>query len=98
MKIEINLPEVFSAATFGAVSGVLSFASHQRWIRLGRDAYISHCAQIFDTQTIHPPHLVVVIIVGVVFALFAVALFKGLAFLFGLLSSAFQNKSRVEQA
>jgi len=97
MKVEINLPEVFSATTFGGVTGLLTYASHEKWHSLGRDAYVAHYAQVFDRQAANPPHLVGLIVVGIIFALVALALFKGLAFLYGLISSAFPNRNRAAQ-
>jgi hypothetical protein len=94
MKVEINLPEVFSATTIGGVLGLLSFAGHERWVRLGRDAYIAHYAQIFDRQTIHPPNMVAVIIIWVILAIIVLALFKGLASFYKLVSGGSQTEKR----
>jgi hypothetical protein len=92
MKIEINLPEVFSAATFGVIAGLLTRASTDKWHRLGRDAYLAHYGQIFDRQTAHTSNLAALIIVCIILSLVGLAVFKFLAFVYEAVSSILQKK------
>ena len=94
MRIGINVPEVLSAATFGAVLGTISFAGRAKWVRLGRDAYIAHYAQIFDKQTAHPPPLLGVMVLWILLALLILIIFKGLAFIYQFASGGSQPEKR----
>jgi hypothetical protein len=95
MRVGINLTEVFSASTLGAILGLFTFGTRERWVRLGRDAYIAHDAQMFDKLAARPPHLIITIIAGTVTALIFLALFKGLAFFYEFVSNPLLARKRV---
>jgi hypothetical protein len=95
MRVGINVPEVLSASTLGAVAGIFTFASHERWAHLGRDAYLAHFARIYDTQAAtHSLPLYVLIIMEILLALFVLAVFKGLAYLYDFLSDPHPTRKK----
>jgi hypothetical protein len=93
MKMEIDLPELFSAGTFGALLGLASYASHQRWASLGRDAYLAHYAENFDRHFSRPSNPVAMTVISIILMLVALAAFKSLASLYRVIGSALQKKS-----
>ena len=97
MKVEIDLPEMFSAGTFGVLLGLASYASHQRWVRLGRDAYLAHYAENFDRHFSRSPNPIAAIVTGIVLMLIALALFRSVTSLYRIIGSALRKKNGTAQ-
>jgi hypothetical protein len=93
MKFELDSSELLSGATLGVLAGFLSHSSSQRWIRLGRDAYLAHYAQLFDRRLAHPPGLIPTLILSVLMVLAAIAVFKAVAFLYRKILSVLPRKA-----
>ena len=80
MKNKI-VPELISAAILGIVVGVFASRSHEKWHRLGRDAFLAHETQIFEnlySRRAPWPHE---LLIWMMVALIAYALYKALALL-----------------
>jgi hypothetical protein len=75
------VPEAISAAILGIGVGVLAQRAHERWHRLGRQAFLDHEAQIFERlytrQTSWPRELLLWTLV----ALAVYVVYKALALL-----------------
>jgi hypothetical protein len=97
MKIEVPSAELCSAATLGALLGLLSHAASQRSLRLGRDAYLARYAATFDRHMAHPPSAFGMIVVSILMALLVFAVFKGVASVYGALLSAINSKTTPAQ-
>jgi len=93
MKTQFDPSELLSATTFAVALGISSFFGHQKWRSLGREAYLAHYAQNFDKHYSHQPSAVGSVIAAVILVLVVLALFKGLAFVYSKILSAFNSNS-----
>jgi hypothetical protein len=97
MKIKI-ISELFSATALGAFFGLYSNGSHQKWHRLGREAFLAHESQNFDKMYANPSSLMHLILIWLVVALFVFALYKGIAFVVAKVLLAITDKDEAAQA
>jgi uncharacterized membrane protein YqgA involved in biofilm formation len=66
------------ALAFGSVLGEFIHLDHEKWLRLGREAFLTHQANQFDHDMIAPA--VGVIVFCAIFALGIFTLYEGIAF------------------
>jgi hypothetical protein len=80
MKNKI-VPEVISATILGIAVGVFVNRAHEKWHRLGREAFLAHQAQnfekLYDRQALWPYELLIWTLV----ALVVYAVYKALSLL-----------------
>lgn len=93
MTIKIDASELLSAATLGALFGIMNHASHLKWHGLGRDAYLANQSQYYEKFCLNPPSAMHSILIGGIIALFAFAAYRGLILLYGKLLSAIPRKN-----
>ena len=96
MKIKI-ISELFSAAVLGALFGLWSNGLHQKWHRLGREAYLAHQSQNYDKVFANPASSMHLILIWVVIALIVFAIYKGIAFVVAKALSAFSDQDGIVQ-
>jgi hypothetical protein len=92
-----SISELISALAMGALFALFSSGMHQKWHRLGREAYLAHQSQNFDKLYANPVSLLhlVLLWVGIVLPIFA--LYKGIAFVVAKALSALGEKSETAQ-
>jgi hypothetical protein len=97
MKIKI-ISELISVVAIGAFFGLCSNGSHQKWHRMGREAYLAHASQTFDKMYANPASLMHLILIWLVIALPVFVLYKGIAFVVAKVLSAISDKDKTVQA
>jgi hypothetical protein len=80
MKNKI-VPEVISATILGIAVGVFASRTHEKWYRLGREAFLAHEAQAFEKLYNRPAPWPHELIVWTLVALIVFAIYKALALL-----------------
>ena len=96
MKVK-GISELISVVAIGALFGLCMNESHQKWHRLGREAYLAHQSQMFDKLYANPHSLMYLILIYVVLALPVFAFYKGIAFVTAKVLSAIADKNKIEQ-
>jgi hypothetical protein len=91
MKIK-GISELFSAVMIGIFFGLHSNGLHQKWHRLGREAFLVHESQNFDMSYANPSSLMHLVVIWAVFALLLFVLYKGISFVLTKVLSAFSHK------
>jgi hypothetical protein len=94
MRVGVTGPEMLSTLTVGVVLGMFTYGARARWLRLGRDAYMAHSAQMYDKLAARPLHLVIAIVAGILTALIFLVIFKGLALFYDVVSGPFAAKRK----
>lgn len=89
MKFEIDTAELLSGTTLGLLFGLGAYKSSARSLILGREAFLEHYAQVFDRRMVNPPHLLPMLLVGVLLVLAAVLVFKIVTLAFKKILAAF---------
>jgi hypothetical protein len=96
MKVKI-ISELISAITIGALFGLVSNGTHDKWHRLGREAFLSHESQNFERMYANPAPAMHGVLLWVFVALTVFVLYKGLAFIAAKVLSAFSDESEAVQ-
>jgi hypothetical protein len=96
MKIKV-VSELVSVIAIGALVGLWANGMHQKWHRLGREAFMAHESQNFDKLYANPPSLMHLVLMSVVIALLIFALYKGIALVVAMALSAIAEKSETAQ-
>jgi hypothetical protein len=91
MKIKF-ISELISVVTIGAFVGLWSNGSHQKWHRLGREAFLTHESQNFDKMYANPSSLLHSILLWVILTLSVFVFYKAVAFIAAKILSAFASK------
>lgn len=90
MKIK-GVSELFSAVVMGVLAGLYSNGHHQKWHRLGREAFLAHESKYFDKSYANPSSLMHLILLWIVVALPLFALYKGISYVLAKILSAFSK-------
>jgi hypothetical protein len=97
MKTKI-ISELFSVVTIGGSLGLFMNGSHQKWHRLGREAFLARESQNFDKIYANPAPAVHLVLVWLLFALLLYALYKCIAVIAAKILSSITRNNATEQA
>jgi hypothetical protein len=96
MKIK-GISELISALAIGAICVLFSNGMHQKWHRLGREAFLAHQSQNFDKLYANPASLMHLVLIWVVIVLPIFVLYKGIAFVVAKVLSSMTDKDETAQ-
>jgi len=91
------ISELISALAIGALFALYSSATHQKWHRLGREAFLAHESQNFDKLYANQASPVHLILIYTVITLSIFALYEGIAFVVTMALSAIAERSKTTQ-
>jgi hypothetical protein len=91
------ISELVSVVAIGALFGFGSNAIHQKWHRLGRDAFLAHESQNFDKLYSNSSSLMHSVLLFVMLAAPVYLLYKGISIVAAKFLSKFADKDEATQ-
>jgi hypothetical protein len=97
MKRNIS-SELISVVTIGALWGLFTNRTHEKWHRLGREAFLAWESQYFDRHLAVPDSAINVCLIWVLTAIIVFTFYKVLVYFLAKILTAFSNNKDAIQS